>query len=179
MIEKISLRKPHVKNKCSFSTYGSRYRVVNLPATDMTGGFVPFHVPVQVMQSGVQPDSIVVLMQSGSNGHCSLSTDGHCLFFYVDDLTLDMPTGVEDWALLNEKVTAYPNPAISTLTLSGVRDGVDLIRIYDASGRLVDDFQRTAVNLTLNVERYPPGVYQAQLIDQQKETSSTIRFLVQ
>lgn len=68
------------------------------PATSWT----PFTVDIADLASGIDPDSIVISFWSclDNNCFCEVNGDGNCLFFYVDNISLELPAGilpVDDW----------------------------------------------------------------------------------
>ena len=73
------------------------------------------------------------------------------VFNYLDDI--DSP-GRSDAAALS----IYPNPAVSTVSVSGLQPGARLT-VIDMNGRIVDDFETDNSEIKYDVSSLPQGVY--------------------
>jgi hypothetical protein len=77
-------------------------------------------------------------------------------------LSKDEPTG---WLGLNEEnlsgITVYPNPATSTLTISGIEDQTNA-SIHDQSGRIIRTLDNLCNGMNINIEDLDAGVYYVQ-----------------
>lgn len=57
-----------------------------------------------------------------------------------------------------EPLVIYPNPAVSTVIVSGLQPG-SRFTIIDVNGRIVDDFETESDEIKYDVSRLPQGVY--------------------
>jgi hypothetical protein len=117
------------------------YGTVHLPAfAPSNGSFTSFSVDIVDWNPAIQPDSIVVLLQSSiQNGFCDNAGDGNCLYFNVDDLSLETPLGITDLSGNYMKTEVYPNPIIQNATIK-IKSELDCkarITISDASGKML------------------------------------------
>ena len=134
--------------------YGRKH----LPGTSMNQGFVPFEVTIESMMPGVSPDSIVIVLKSALSGFCSdLNESGNCLYFYVDDFSANLTTGIN--IPLNGKSISYgPNPVIDELSLSLLAHNKAHVRLLNAQGKLVLS-KNIDTSGKLEMSHLPPGVY--------------------
>ena len=79
----------------------------------------------------------------------------------------DCGVGMEEAELA---FTLYPNPANDFVTLKGKDLGT--VRIYNALGQMVDEFEANGSELNINTTRYESGVYLV------KAGEKTLRFIV-
>ena len=90
----------------------------------------------------------------------------------------------ENEITLVENVNIYPNPVTDMVNVSftNSRNGILNIRIIDLMGRIVEDkmvnVEDGEVNVELNVEQIPPGVYLLNINDEFK-TVGTVKFIKQ
>ena len=75
---------------------------------------------------------------------------------YVATFEVD-PDGIDD-VVLTAHITLYPNPAVGMVTIDGLEPHQQLTLI-DQSGRIVEQMQATAEQMTLDVSRLPRGTY--------------------
>lgn len=77
-------------------------------------------------------------------------------FIYVDDVSLSVCTGINEYK--NDELTIYPNPVTGTLTVVLDNNEISEIILYDsASGKL---FQQKFINsVSLNTENLAKGIY--------------------
>ena len=73
--------------------------------------FTPFTVDIEDIAQSIDPDSITISFWSclDNNCFCDLTSSGNCLFFYVDDLSLELASGIisiDDWF---NGFAVYPN----------------------------------------------------------------------
>lgn len=77
----------------------------------------------------------------------------------------------------NEKVVVYPNPTPNefSYSLKTDREGYYLIRLFDATGRMILEENKLKEGAflegTINLEKYPTGLYLLQVSDSQKTTT--------
>lgn len=113
--------------------YGVAYLFYQNPAD----GFAPFEVVINDIQPGIQPDSIVVLVKSSTSGFCSNMSSGYCLYFTVDNLSLETPLGLTDIDGKKIKPEIYPNPSDGNFTVDFLSGGMESIRIMGIDGKLI------------------------------------------
>jgi hypothetical protein len=70
----------------------------------------------------------------------------------------------------NQAITLYPNPANDFVTLSG--EDLGIVRVYNALGQKVDEFEANGTELRINTTGYESGVYFV------KTGEQTLRFVV-
>jgi len=70
----------------------------------------------------------------------------------------------------NQNLTLYPNPANDFVTLSG--ENLSMVRVYNALGQKVDEFEANGSELRINTTRYENGVYFV------KTDEKTMKFVV-
>jgi hypothetical protein len=73
-------------------------------------------------------------------------------------------------------ISVSPNPVRDRITISEAVAG-DIIRIYDAQGKLVRSYSVKGINEQHNVSGLAAGVYAVQLVN--KNTLQTIQFIKQ
>lgn len=114
-------------------------------------GFVAFEAP----------------LTSATKPGITISNRAHIYFDYQKPVITDW-NKIEhsEWnnslKLINRNASVllvYPNPVSAELSIEVPR-GVDRVRVYDIEGRLVHSVSSSAiVELTINMQAYPPGVY--------------------
>jgi len=70
----------------------------------------------------------------------------------------------------NQVITLFPNPANDFVTLNG--ENLGTVRVYNALGQKVDEFEVDGTELSINTTRYESGVYVV------KTGETTLRFVV-
>jgi len=107
--------------------------------------YIPFTVEIEDLAQGIDPDSIVISLWSclDNNCFCDINSSGNCLFFYVDDLTLEFASGIisiDDWFngfavypnVISEKATVrIPPGAIKDVQLS----------LYNSTGQCIQSWK--------------------------------------
>ncbi|MCX6274250.1 MAG: T9SS type A sorting domain-containing protein [Bacteroidetes bacterium] len=73
--------------------------------------WLPFTVDIADLAPGIDPDSIVISFWSclDNNCFCDVGGDGNCLFFYVDNISLELPTGILPIDDLFGKFSVFPS----------------------------------------------------------------------
>lgn len=112
------------------------------------------------------PDSAIVLIGYTANSY----TPGNRVL--VDNLWLEYPLGVEDFNIQN--LTIYPNPAVESISISGL-EGKGILEFIDVSGKLlltqpVTNSARTVVD----VSTFQSGYYTVRFLG---EKTSVGRFI--
>lgn len=138
---------------------------VHLPSySPGDNSFAPFEVNIQDWQPGIQPDSIVVYMQSSISGFCAMSTNGECLYFNVDNLSLETPLGITDINGNKIKPQIYPNPSNGNFTIDFPQGEMESIKIISIDGKLIHE---TSVNgmrkFDLSLTDITTGIYIAEI----------------
>lgn len=127
--------------------------------------FAAFSVDIDDWDSSQQPDSIVVLLLSSLNGFCANDDDGNCLYFNVDDLSLETPLGTTDISGNKIETEIYPNPAVENVMLKITTEisGENRISITDAAGKTIDEktiFLNMGINRhEISLENMENGIY--------------------
>ncbi len=72
--------------------------------------WLPFTVDIADIAPGIDPDSIVISFWSclDNNCFCDGFGDGNCLFFYIDNISLELPTGIIPIDHLFGKFSIFP-----------------------------------------------------------------------
>jgi hypothetical protein len=142
--------------------YGRTYLPHHAPG-DLT--FASFEVIIEDIQPGMQPDSIVILLQSSKDGSiCNVSGSGYCLYFSVDALSLETPLGITDVNENKIKPQIYPNPSNGNFTVDFPYGEMESIKIISIDGKLIYDAQVNGMrkfNLSLN--DISAGIYVAEI----------------
>lgn len=138
---------------------------VHLPSySPLDNSFAAFEVNIHDWQPGIQPDSIVVYMQSSISGFCAMSTNGECLYFNVDNLSLETPLGITDIKGNKIKPQIYPNPSNGNFTIDFPQGEMESIKIISIDGRLIHE---TSVNelrkFDLSLTNISTGIYVAEI----------------
>lgn len=114
--------------------YGKTYLSHHSPGNF---SFAPFEVMIDDLQPGVQPDSIVILLQSSKNGLCKIAGSGYCLYFTVDNLSLETPLGITDINENKIRPQIYPNPSNGNFTVDFPYGEMESISIISLDGKLI------------------------------------------
>ena len=120
--------------------------------TSSTSNYIEGTLPI-TYTSSLTPDSIYVsFLSSGLSFSGNAGTE-----FYVDDISLDYSTSVNELDLTNT-VKAYPNPVTNTLTIETTHDGSSELILYDPSSRIIYQqmFNRAVY---INTEHLAKGIY--------------------
>ncbi len=145
--------------------------------------YTRFVLNVQDHMPGINPDSIVVALISSDSGFCGLESDGTCCYFTVDDLTLDLASGVSlDAGQLFAPAAVHPNPMRGAARLEWTDPGSRASRvvIYDARGAVA----RTITNPSggaclLGGDQFSAGAYRFAVIDALGNTMASGGFVVE
>ncbi|OGU55844.1 MAG: hypothetical protein A2X64_11430 [Ignavibacteria bacterium GWF2_33_9] len=80
---------------------------------------------------------------------------------YEENINQTFKKSVDESSFVSPNLSLYPNPATSTITLTGVSEGVSECEIYDVLGEKVMTIEtRSNVSLQqIDVSALPPGVY--------------------
>lgn len=72
-------------------------------------------------------------------------------------------TSIDDY-LHNKQIVLFPNPAANFVTIeSSENEIIELVRIYDNTGKLINEIEEKAIKIDLNLSNYPSGVYYLEL----------------
>ena len=94
--------------------------------------------------------------------------------FMIDDITFGEFASLSTSKILISDVSIYPNPAKDFVNISAA-EKIDLIRIYDLTGRVVLQSTPNREKLNINVTDFSKGVYLVKLNAGDKE--STIKLI--
>lgn len=90
------------------------------------------------------------------------ATSGYGNLLHLDNINISaIPSNINDVKQTFES-SVYPNPSAGVITINGQRD-TD-VKVYDATGKLVESFFMNNSVQTLNLESYPNGLYNVQLV---------------
>jgi len=129
--------------------------------------YTAFEVPVTYLSSG-PADSITVLMVASAgmnlvNFMACAGQEGSAM--YVDDLSLDYPSGVQQVLLPEVGVTLYPNPASGPMHLELTREVKNaVVEIYTAGMKLAGTFTFSGREHTIDMTGMPAGSYYFRLV---------------
>jgi hypothetical protein len=117
--------------------------------------FIPFTVDIEDIAPGIDPDSIVISFWScfDNNCFCDVSGAGNCLFFYVDDLSLELASGIisiDDWY---KGFAVYPNIISGKATIRIPDAAVNEVQLslYNSTGQCIKSWNtlpRTEIEFT-------------------------------
>lgn len=148
--------------------YGITYLTSYSPSDN---SFAPFEVIINDLQPGIQPDSIVVYMQSSLNGFCAMSTAGECLYLSIDNLSLETPLGISD--INGNKIVPkiFPNPATNEFSIEFTADEISSVKIYSITGNLVHQLtQNDSQLLNISLNTFDKGMYLVEITDSEGNT---------
>jgi PKD repeat protein len=93
---------------------------------------------------------------NGSQTPCEIFTYGE-----VEDYTVSFGNAPVVQTLKNDfKLEIYPNPASGLLNVKLTGNGENVnIKVYNALGRIIDDFNINKSQTTINLSNYPSGIY--------------------
>jgi hypothetical protein len=126
--------------------------------------FIPFTVEIEDVAQGVDPDSIVISFWScfDSNCFCDTNSTGDCLFFYVDDLSLELASGIisiDDWF---HNFTVYPNIISDKATVRIPDAAVKEVQLslYNSTGQCIQNSKvLPGTEIEFNRENLESGFY--------------------
>ena len=133
------------------------YGRLHLSATEMNQGFVPFELSIEPLIPNASPDSIVIVLKSSLNGLCDQNEIGNCLYFYVDELSATLTTGIS-LPISNHPLLVGPNPVVGELNISLLATKRADIRILDTQGQLIIA-QEIDTAAQLDLSHLSPGIY--------------------
>lgn len=111
------------------------------------------------------PDTLIILAASSFGGVFSDGLPKPGSTFWVDDLVINFPTGVNNEVKNSERIAAYPNPASSTIRIALNDTKATSIRITDITGKVVKTETVLSNVVNINVENLPIGLYVYQVIN--------------
>lgn len=85
--------------------------------------------------------------------------------------------GIDDNAVISDRVSVYPNPASDYLKITGIAQNT-MVLIFDANGKLVCNKLLTSRQNTLNISDYINGMYFYQIVDMSGQTIDKGKFVV-
>ncbi len=143
--------------------YGITYLTSYSPGDN---SFASFEVVINDLQPGIQPDSIVVYMQSSIDGFCSMTSSGECLYLTVDNLSLETPLGLTDLNGADLKPEIFPNPSNGLFTVSFPAVEMELIKLFSIDGKLIHQQNANGLSqLSFDLQGNNPGIYLVEVID--------------
>jgi hypothetical protein len=122
--------------------------------------FAPFEVIIDDLQPSLQPDSIVILIQSSTDGFCANTSSGYCLYFSIDNLSLETPLGITDINENKIKPQIYPNPSAGNFSIDFPYAEMESVRILSIDGKLIYQASLNGLNkFDLSLENLVVGMY--------------------
>lgn len=100
-------------------------------------------------------DSLTFELHSSDVGTYGMNTPAYFCLDNLNDITNGVSTLPAGSGFLDVKM--YPNPAVNTVYVHGVKDA--RINIYDISGRKVYETNAATETVRVNVSAYPKGIY--------------------
>jgi hypothetical protein len=128
-----------------------------------------FEMPVTYGTTGLEPDSMLVLLVS-SGGFSAINFQGGIgqvgNTMYVDDISIEYPLGVTQVLMPEIVVKTWPNPAkdLMTVELTEAVPG-GMLDIYNMEGKLVSSQKVGGTVSTIDVSGLADGQYHYKLID--------------
>ena len=143
--------------------------------------YTAFEVPVNYREAG-SVDTMTMLVVSSAgfnvvNFMGSVGQVGNTMF--VDDLTLDYPSGVQQVLMPEVSVSVYPNPATDVLHVDMskmVKNG--RLEVFNGSGKMVASFEMAQMSNRISVANLLNGNYYYRLVSG-KELINTGSFVIQ
>jgi len=80
-----------------------------------------------------------------------------CDSIVTTNITLDACVGIHE--LVNDLASVYPNPATDKLTLDFADKQIEFVRITDALGRTMANYNNVSGLITVDISNYASGVY--------------------
>lgn len=100
------------------------------------------------------------------------ATSGYGNLLHLDNINISaIASNVEDIKRKFES-SVYPNPSSGLITINGQRDTE--VMVFDATGHLVETFFMNNPVQTVNLETYPSGLYNVQMIHQGSATTHRV-----
>ncbi|MBC7865601.1 MAG: T9SS type A sorting domain-containing protein [Bacteroidia bacterium] len=144
-----------VKVKVYFNCNGSWFNCGNWNYTNVNSTSLPYtqyNIPLNVgIMCLTGMDSMRIELIGGKNMAGSIHTD-----FYVDDVTFNCTTGIEQAEKKNE-LSVFPNPANDKIYFS-YSEKINSVKIYSLTGQLITTVQNSAVSYA-DVSELQAGVY--------------------
>lgn len=106
-----------------------------------------------------QGDSVCIAFRYTSNANAAAT-------YYLDSITITgTPNGINEISAASAKVTSYPNPVTSTVTISDASGIIKDIEIYNMVGELVSAYENVDNNkCIINIENLQQGMYFTKVI---------------
>jgi len=100
------------------------------------------------------------------------ATSGYGNVLHLDNINISaIPSNVNDVKQKFES-SVYPNPSNGIVTINGQRDSE--VKVFDVTGNLVESFFMNNPVQTLNLEAYPSGLYNVQLVHNGSATTHRV-----
>lgn len=119
------------------------------------------------------PDTAVVILASSRRSNESRINST----LFVDDVEFSGWVGVNDYDIKN-KVTVYPNPAKDELHIKLNSNQKLRINIMDTAGKSVESIALNNNEITVDVKKYPSGIYFYEIIDEKNGVINRAKFTV-
>lgn len=124
-----------------------------------TNAYQYFQVPI-AYSSNALPDTVIARFESSEKGFCASSSDGNCLYLYVDDLKLTNPTTGITATLTLTPPLLYPTPCQDKLIIDASGSIQSPFFIFSAQGKMVHAAHFTsAERFEIQVSDWPSGIY--------------------
>jgi hypothetical protein len=129
--------------------------------------YTPFEIPINYLESGsVDTMSLLIISSAGYNLVVFTASHGNPgSTMYVDDLTLDYPSGIQQVLMPEVLVNVYPNPANDFIHLDLTGEfKTGTVEILNAEGQQVGSFNLSKKANTIPVHDFPVGSYYFRLL---------------
>jgi hypothetical protein len=142
------------------------------PALDTEPAIDDFYIPTA---STVWATASADLSQFAGQSDVLVSfhaTSGYGNLLHLDNINISaIASNVAD---VKRKVetSVYPNPSSGLITINGQRDTE--VKVFDATGHLVETFLMNNPVQVVNLESYPSGLYNVQMINQGSATTHRV-----
>lgn len=126
--------------------------------------WLPFTVDIADLAPGIDPDSIVISFWSclDNNCFCDGMGDGNCLFFYVDNISLELPTGILPINDLFGKFSVFPSVISESAVVQVPKSDANSVALslYNPLGECVRKISVTAGSkFNFSRDGLTPGIY--------------------
>ena len=98
-----------------------------------------FNIPIIYNSFGINADTVVIKFSSSENGFCSSTSDGNCLYLFIDDLQLSTILGATESLDAEASLKMYPSPSRNGFRVFA-RDEAEFpmkVELLDLTGKLI------------------------------------------
>jgi hypothetical protein len=122
------------------------------------------------------PDSIQLLFSSSIQKSTASPPTGGQL--YIDDVNMNLSSGIQTVTGNSFFSTAYPNPAVNSITISSNLKEAKYAKVFDVTGRLVNSYEINNKLTSVDLSSYENGMYIYVITDERNNRLHTSKFNV-